>query len=347
MLAPYRQPVVWRSVFQLANTALPFVVMWLAMLWSLEASYWITLLLAVPTSLFIIRLFIIQHDCGHGSFFGSRRWNAIVGSVIGVLTLIPYAYWRRTHAIHHATSGNLDQRTFGDIDTLTVREYLRLPRPKRVGYRFYRHPLVMLVVGPLYQFIVKHRYPADIPRSWKREWVSVWATNVALAGVVAVMWLTIGIDRFLLVQLPITLLSGSLGVFMFYVQHQYEDTYWRYREAWNYYAAGLEGSSYFELPRILQWFTGNIGFHHIHHVCSRIPNYFLERAWKEIPQLRDVTRLSVLESLKTLRLSLWDEDSRQLVRFRDVPAIEARGARDRGSAPVEPPKPDVVPKAWR
>ena len=187
LLAPYQKPEVWRSVYQLTNTALPFVALWIAMLWSLEVGYWLTLLLAIPTSLFMIRLFIFQHDCGHGAFFKSRRANTMVGSIIGVVMLIPYSYWRRTHAIHHATSGNLDQRGFGDIDTLTVREYLNLSRWKRLQYRLYRHPLVLLGVGPLYQFVIKHRFPTDTPRSWKREWKSVWATNFAIAAIAAVI----------------------------------------------------------------------------------------------------------------------------------------------------------------
>ena len=339
---------MWRSVYQLADTAIPFVALWMTMLWSLQVGYWLTLLLAFPTAMFMIRLFIFQHDCGHGAFFKSRRANTVVGSIIGVVMLIPYSYWRRTHAIHHATSGNLDHRTFGDIDTLTVREYLSLSRSKRLQYRLYRHPFVMLGFGPFYQFVIKHRFPADAPRSWKREWMSVWTTNLAIAAVVTAMWLTVGIDRFLQVQLPLTMISGSVGVFLFYVQHQYEDTYWRYRESWDYYAAGLEGSSYFNLPRILHWFTGNIGYHHIHHVSSRIPNYHLARAWTEVPALQEVTWLSIPESLKTLRLTLWDEDSRQLIGFRDLPAVRTRLERDLAEGEtIRPPKPEVVPEGWR
>lgn len=348
ILEPYRKPEVWRSTFQLVNTAVPFVLLWALMLWSLQVGYWLTLLLAFPTSMMMMRLFIFQHDCGHGSFFKSRRANGIVGSIIGVVMLIPYSYWRRTHAIHHATSGNLDQRGFGDIDTLTVREYLGMSRSKRIRYRLYRHPLVMLVFGAFYQFVIKHRFPTDTPKNWKQAWLSVWWTNAAIAAVVAVMWLTIGIDRFLLVQLPLTLISGTAGVFMFYVQHQYKDTYWRYREAWDYYAAGLEGSSYFELPRILHWCTGNIGYHHIHHVSSRIPNYHLRRAWEENPELQQVTRLSIPESIKTLWLSLWDEGSKQLVGFRELPAIRARLESElEGGQEIRAPRPEVVPRTWR
>jgi omega-6 fatty acid desaturase (delta-12 desaturase) len=348
MLAPYRKSERWRSVFQLVNTAIPFLGLWLLMLWSLRVGYWLTLLLAVPTALFVVRMFMFQHDCGHGSFFKSRKVNDWVGRVIGVLTLVPYAYWRRTHAIHHAGSGNLDTRSFGDIDTLTVREYLSRSRLKRVLYRLYRHPAVMLLVGPAFQFILKHRFPTDTPRSWKREWGSVHGTNLALLTVVVLMWLTVGLDRFLMVQLPITLIAGSVGVYLFYVQHQYEDTYWRYKETWDYYAAGLEGASLLVMPKVLQWFTANIGLHHIHHVSSRIPNYHLQRCYDENPELHDVTRLTLWGSVKTLWLSLWDEDGRQLVRFRDLGRIRQRLVRE-GEAveTIAPTKTEAVPTAWR
>lgn len=341
LLAPYRRPETWRAVFQIANTALPLAAVWLAMLWSLSVSYWLTLALAVPGALLVARMFMLQHDCGHGAFFKSQRVNNAVGFVIGVLTLVPYEYWRKTHAIHHATSGDLDHRSFGDIDTLTVREYLSRTPWKRLLYRFYRHPLVLLVVGPSWQFIIKHRFPADIPRAWKREWASVHWTNVALLGIVLLMAATIGLERFLLVQLPITLLAGSFGVYLFYVQHQYEDTYWRYREAWNYYAAGLEGSSHLVMPKWLQWFTANIGLHHIHHVASRIPNYHLQRCFDDLPEVRRVTTLTLGQSVRTLWLTLWDEDARRLIGFRDL------RKRQPVPMPVEPTKPEAVPKSWR
>ena len=348
LLEPYKRPTLWRSLYQLANTAVPFAMLWIVMLWSLSVSYWITLVLSVPAALLVMRMFIFQHDCGHQSFFKSRRANDILGSLIGVLTLVPYHYWRRTHAIHHATSGNLDQRSFGDIDTLTVREYLGLSKFKRLLYRLYRHPFVLLVVGPTYQFIFKHRYPADAPRSWKREWASVHRTNFGLLAVLTLMWLTVGIDRFLLVQLPITLIAGSLGVFLFYVQHQYEDTYWRYRERWDYYAAGLEGSSHHVLPKVFQWLTGNIGLHHVHHLSSRIPNYNLQRCFDENPKLHDVTQLKFWDSVKTLWMTLWDEDQRRLVGFRDLKAIRAKldMAADAGEC-IRATKPEVVPRSWR
>ena len=342
LLAPYRKPVAWRAWFQVVNTAIPFFAAWALMYWSLRIGYWLTLLLAVPTAMFLVRMFMFQHDCGHGAFLPSQRVNNIIGSIIGVLTLVPYEYWRKTHAMHHATSGNLDVRSFGDITTLTVREYLSRSRLKRFFYRLYRHPLVMLIVGPVWQFVIKHRYPTDAPREWKREWASVHWTNLALLAIVAVMWLTVGIDRFLMVQLPITLIAGSLGVYLFYVQHQYEDTYWRYREEWNYYHAGLEGASHLVMPRWLQWFTANIGLHHIHHVSSRVPNYSLQRCYDENPEFHDVTQLSLPRSLTTLRLTLWDEDEKKLVRFRDLKRIRSRLA-----TPVQPTKPEAVPHSWK
>ena len=348
MLAKYRGSILWKSLWQLTNTAVLFIGMWYLTLRSLEIGYWLTLLLAVPTSLMVARLFMIQHDCGHGSFFKSTTANTAVGYVIGIITLVPYTYWRKTHAIHHASSGDLDARTFGDIDTLTVREYLSRPKFKRFLYRLYRHPVVLLVIAPGYQFVLKHRLPLDIPRSWKREWLSVHATNIGIAALVAFMWWLVGLERFLLVQLPVTLITGAIGVYLFYVQHQYEDTYWRYKEAWNYYASGLEGASHLVMPKILQWCTANIGLHHIHHVASRIPNYSLQQCFDENPLLQRATKLTLWTSVRTLRLTLWDEDSRQLVGFRELKRIRARLAESlEAGAAILPTKPEAVPVSWR
>jgi len=348
LLAPYRSSSAWRSIFQLANTALLLGVLWVGMLWSLKVSYWLTLLLALPAAGMTMRLFMLQHDCGHGAFFRSQRANNIVGGLLGIVTLVPYSYWRRTHAIHHATSGNLDVRGLGDIDTLTVKEYLSRSPWKRFLYRLYRHPVVLLIVGPVWQFGLKHRMPLDVPRSWKREHVGVQLTNLGLAAVVAALIWTVGLKAFLLIQIPVSLIAGSIGIYLFYVQHQYEDTYWRYREAWNYYAAGLEGASHLAMPKLLQWVTANIGLHHIHHVASRIPNYNLQRAYDAIPELRRVTRLRLLESVRTLRLTLWDEDARALVGFRDLRAIRDRIAREVGAgAAILATKPASIPVTWR
>jgi omega-6 fatty acid desaturase (delta-12 desaturase) len=323
VLAPYRVPAMGRALLQLATSAIPFALVWAAMLYSIDYGYWITLLLAIPASGFLLRLFMIQHDCGHGSFFKSRKANDMLGGVIGVVALMPYRYWRKTHAIHHKSSGDLDHRSFGDIDTKTVNEYLALSKLQRLRYRLYRNPLIMLGVGPAFQLILKHRFPADIPRSWKREWASVHRTNLALLAILILAWQTIGLQKFFMVQLPISLLSGSIGIWLFYVQHQFEDTYWRHHEDWDFFDAGIQGSSHFDLPKVLQWFTASIGLHHIHHVSSRIPNYRLQECFDENPQFKRVTRVTLGQSFKCLLLSLWDEEQGVLVGFRHLKKLTA------------------------
>ena len=325
-LAPYRGAGWWRSLRQLLDTFLPFAALWFAMYLSLDYSYWVTLVLAVPTALLMVRLFIIQHDCGHGSFFRSKKACSVLGSAIGVMTLTPYAYWRQEHAVHHASSGHLDRRGHGDISTLTVAEYAALSWIKKLGYRVYRSPLVLFLVGPAFHFIVKHRLPfGALPRS-KSGWASVMLTNAALAGVVLLMHFTIGLERFLLIQMPVTLLSCSVGVWLFYVQHQYESTYWRRQPEWDFHDAALYGSSHYDLGPVLQWFTGNIGLHHIHHLSSRIPNYRLQRCLNEVPELRATTRLTFLSSLRCAGLTLWDESQRKLIGFREYRRQRLSGA---------------------
>jgi len=314
-LAPYKKSDTKAAVFQLLNTGIPFALLWYLMLRSLETGYALTLLLGVPAAGLLIRLFIIQHDCGHGSFLKSQRANNALGFVLGVITLTPYQYWRRSHSIHHATSGNLDRRDFGEVDTWTVEEYLSKPLWRRWLYRVYRHPFVLLVLGPFYQFVLKHRLPFDAPRAWKREWLDVMWTNLALAGIAVLAWQTIGLKNLILVQAPITLLSGTIGIWLFYVQHQFEDTYWERQKDWDFKLAGLQGSSYYDLPVWLHWFTGNIGYHHIHHLASQIPNYRLRQCFAEVPELQHVTRLTIRESLRCIGLKLWDEKTREMVGF--------------------------------
>ncbi|MDH3205425.1 MAG: fatty acid desaturase [Gemmatimonadota bacterium] len=323
ILEPYLGADTRRSVTQILTSVIPFAVLWYLAYLSLSVSYWLTLLLVIPTSGFLIRMFIIQHDCGHGSFFKSRTARDWVGRCIGVLLLTPYDYWKRTHAYHHAHSGDLDFRGFGDVDTYTVAEYLSWPKSKRIRYRLYRHPLVLFGVAPFYQFFIKHRFPADIPRRWKTAWRSVWWTNLAIVGVVALMWATIGIKNFLLVQVPVTMLASTIGVWMFYVQHQYEDTYWHWHEKWDYYDASLYGSSYLVLPKALQWLSGNIGVHHVHHMSARIPNYKLQQVHDENPEFHVVAKVRFRDTLKLINLALWDEENRRLIRFRDLKARRA------------------------
>jgi omega-6 fatty acid desaturase (delta-12 desaturase) len=317
-LAPYREPNSVRSVFELVITTVPLVLLWLVMWAALDAGYWIGLVLAVPAAGFLVRLFMIQHDCGHGAFFRHRPVNDWVGRVIGVLTLTPYDFWRRAHALHHANSGNLDQRGIGDIDTLTVEEFRARTPWGRLLYRLYRHPLVMFGLGPAYLFLFRHRLPMGLMRSGWGPWASAMATNAAIAIVAAaIIWL-VGLGPFLLVQLPITLLAASIGVWLFYVQHQFEDTFWEHDRDWNFHEAALHGSSHYDLPGVLRWFTANIGVHHVHHLSSRIPYYRLPEALRDRPELRNVGRLTLLQSLDAVRLVLWDEDKRRLVSFAEA-----------------------------
>jgi acyl-lipid omega-6 desaturase (Delta-12 desaturase) len=314
-LAPFRHPDLLRSVWQLSSTFVLFAAGWWLMYASLQLPYWVTLLLTIPTGFMLIRLFIIQHDCGHGSFFKSAKAANIVGRCIGVLTMTPYSYWRRTHAMHHASSGNLDHRGFGDINTLTVREYLTRTPWERLKYRVYRHPMILFGIGPSLHFMLVHRLPTIVPREWRRERRSILLTDAALAALVIGMGLLVGFKAFLLVHVPLIALTSSLGVWMFYVQHQFEPTYWEHDEGWSYDSAALEGSSHYELPRLLQWLTGNIGLHHVHHLNARIPNYRLQRALEEVPELQNANRITLWQSLRCASLALWDEQTRALVPF--------------------------------
>ena len=315
-LARWRRPDLKRSVWQLASTAAYFVLGWTLMYFSLRVSYWLTLGLAVPTAFMMVRLFIIQHDCGHGSFFRSSRVADLIGTVIGVFTLTPYHYWKRSHAIHHATSGNLDHRGFGDINTLTVEEYRALSRWGRFKYRLYRNPAILFGIGPVYMFVIEHRIPTIAPSGWNRERRSILINNLGLAVVVAIMLFLIGAKALLAVHVPVLIISCTAGVWLFYVQHQFDRTYWERDGEWAYETAALEGSSYYKLPKPLQWLTGNIGIHHIHHLHAGIPNYFLPKVLDTFPELQRVSKLTLWQSFKCVPLALWDEHLRRLVPFR-------------------------------
>lgn len=318
LLSRYREPSAGRSAAELAITTGAFCLAWALMWATLGFGYGLTLLLALPAAGLLVRLFVVQHDCGHGSFFQKRSVNDWVGRLLGTVTLTPYDSWRRSHNSHHASSGNLDERGIGDIDTLTVREYLALPRWRRLGYRLYRHPIVMFVVGPAYLFLVKHRLPFGYMRKGWQPWISTMATNAATAVLVTAMIWLVGVGPFLLVHLPITLLAASMGVWLFYVQHQFEATSWAEAPAWNVHEAALHGSSHYDLPAVLHWFTANIGIHHVHHLCSRIPFYRLPEVLRDHPELKETSRLTVMESLSSVRLVLWDEGQKQLISFRDL-----------------------------
>jgi acyl-lipid omega-6 desaturase (Delta-12 desaturase) len=318
ILADYREPNHARSVTELAITAGCFVLLWVLMLAALWFGYWLTLIMAVPAAGFLVRLFMIQHDCGHGAFFRRRSANDWVGRALGALTLTPYDAWRRSHAIHHASSGNLERRGIGDLTTLTVREYLALSRWRRLGYRLYRNPIVMFGLGPAYLFIVQHRWPSELRGCGWQSWASAMLTNAAIALIIVSMMWMVGVRPFLLVHVPITLLAASIGVWLFYVQHQFEHTYWAGNPTWSLHEAALHSSSHYDLPGILRWFTANIGVHHVHHLCSRIPYYRLACVLRDYPELKDVGRLTLLQSLACVRLVLWDEAQQRLISFNEL-----------------------------
>lgn len=316
IIAPFQTPSVPRAVWQIVNTLVPYVALWYLMWKSLAVSYWLTLGLAVVAGLLVVRTFIIFHDCCHGSYFKSKKANDILGFITGMITFTPYGHWRWQHNVHHATSGDLDRRGDGDIWTMTVDEYAKAPRSKRIFYHIVRNPFVLFVLGPLFLFVLYQRIPS--PRAKGKDRKSVMWMNLALALMVGGMCWLMGWKSYLMIQIPVTFVAGAAGIWMFYVQHQYEDTYWESRSEWDYTAAAIEGSSFYKLPRILQWFTGNIGFHHIHHLSSRIPNYHLERCHFSHPMFHTVKPLTLLSSLKCINLRLWDEKSRKLVSFRDA-----------------------------
>ena len=312
------------SIVQLLSTVVPLAGLWTAMMLTLDGASWVTWPLSVAAAAFMVRLFIIQHDCGHGSYFRSRRLNDALGAVIGIITLTPYDYWRRAHNIHHATSGNLQKRGIGDVRLLTVAEYTALPGWKRLAYRIYRTPAVMLGIGPVYLFLLKYRLPLDLIWRHPKALISVMGSNLAVAGVLAGLGYSFGIIDVLMVHGSIVLLAGAAGIWLFYVQHQFEYTYWRKEGGWRLHEASVMASSFYDLPQPLRWFSGNIGIHHIHHLSCRIPNYRLGACLADIPALQTLNRIGFRDSLSCLRLALWDESAQRLISFKSLRRAPSR-----------------------
>ena len=336
IVAKYQQPSTWRALWQIVNTLVPYALLWYLMYRSLAISWWLVLPLAALAGAFLVRIFIIFHDCGHGSFFKSRRANDAVGFIAGVLTFTPYYHWRWEHSIHHASAGHLDKRGIGDVWTMTVQEYLESSRWKRFAYRLARNPFVLFGLAPLFLFVVLQRLPA--PEANPRERDSVLWMNLTLLAFVAGLGWIFGLGAYLIIQLTVTMVTGAVGVWMFYVQHQFEDVYWERGKNWDFTAAALQGSSFYKLPRILQWFSGNIGFHHIHHLSPRIPNYNLQRCHEADPLFHQIKPLTLFSSLKSLTFRLWDEKRKQLVGYRRMRQVRKETNDQRASEPTTPDK---------
>ncbi len=324
IVAQYQQPSIWRAGWQVLNSVGSYLALWFLMYLSLSMSWWLTIPLAILAGGLLIRVFIIFHDCGHGSFLKTTRANDILGSFTSILTFTPYFHWRWEHAVHHATSGHLEKRGMGDIWTLTVEEYLESSRWRRFSYRLARNPIVLFLVAPLYLFLIRERFSSNGAKL--RERISVWALNVALVIQAGCLISIMGFWPWVIIQMTILAVAGSCGVWLFYVQHQFEDTYWERVDNWDFTAAALEGSSFYKLPRILQWFSGNIGFHHIHHLSSTVPNYNLERCHRSDPMFSSVRPLTLLASLRTASYRLWDEQSKKLVSFAYLKEYQRTGS---------------------
>jgi omega-6 fatty acid desaturase (delta-12 desaturase) len=318
----YERSHLWKAVWQLLNTFIPYLFVCILMYFGFIAgySYWVILALAVLAAGLLVRIFIFFHDCAHQSFFASRKANTALGYVCGRLTFTPYEEWRKSHGIHHNTAGDLDRRGKGDVWTLTAEEYRTASKPKRFWYRIFRHPFVLLCLGPAYLFMVSYRYPHKGAK--RRQKNSVIITNAAIATIIVVASLTIGFKAYALIQFPVIFFAGVIGVWLFYVQHQFEGVYWSRHDQWDSMTASLQGSSYYKLPKVLQWFTGNIGLHHVHHLRARIPNYNLQGCYNQTPALETVAPITIRRSLRCLRLKLWDEKQQKLVGFRSVNCLQ-------------------------
>ena len=319
VLAQYREPDTRRSVFELLVTLIPFLLLWALAWWLLTVSPWLALAVAIPNGMFLVRIFIVQHDCSHGGFFKSKRVSDWVGRVFGVLTLTPFGVWQRTHMLHHSMSGNLDQRGIGDVYTMTVDEYYSQSFYSKIVYRLGRHPLILFGLGPIYLFVLQNRIPVGLMTAGKKYWISAMGTNLSIAVVLVIIYVFGGLAPIVWIFFPTLYVAASIGVWLFYVQHQFEGTHWDNKADWQLHEAALHGSSHYDLPPVLMWLTGNIGIHHVHHLYSRIPFYRLTEVLRDYPALANSQqRLTIMESLRSVKLHLWDEQTRKLVSFADA-----------------------------
>lgn len=314
-VTPYENSNLKISIRQMINTFVPFVLLWLGAYYSLSISYWLTLVLSIVNGGFLVRIFIIFHDCCHYSFFKNKKANQIIGTITGVITMVPYSLWQHEHCTHHATSGNLDKRGIGDLWMLTISEYCSASLIQRFLYRMYRNPFVLFLLGPIYQFLIAYRFNKKGANQKERN--NTHLTNFFIVLGIAMMCILFGWKAFLLVQVPVFLVSGTLGVWLFYVQHHFEDSYFEKDDEWEYVRAATEGSSFYKLPKLIQWLTGNIGYHHVHHLSPKIPNYSLEKAHNNTPPLQQVPTVTIWTSLLSLRFHLWDEDKKRFVAFKE------------------------------
>lgn len=315
-IAPYEKANVKVSVRQLLNTIPPFFLLWFLAYQSLQVSVLLAVVIAIVAAGFLVRVFIIFHDCTHNSFFSSRKANDRLGTILGIMTLFPYEKWKRDHNIHHATSGNLDKRGTGDIWIMTVNEYLQASFWQKLSYRLYRNPFVMFVLGPLYLLLVSNR--KNHKGAKRKERINTHVTTLAAVIIYALVIMLIGWQAFLIIQGTILFVAASLGIWLFYVQHQFEDAYFENKDEWDYVKAAIDGSSYYQLSKPLQWLTGNIGFHHVHHLSPRVPNYYLETVHETNPSLQRVTTITLRTSLKALRFRLYDENQKTFISFREL-----------------------------
>lgn len=315
-VASFANPDTKASIQQLINTLLPFLMIWFLAYLSLSVSVWLTLALTIIAAGFVIRIFIIFHDCTHGSFFKKGKANRIVGTITGIITLFAFEKWKRSHAIHHATSSNLDKRGTGDVWVMTVDEYAAASFWGKLEYRLYRNPIVMFGLGPIFLFLISNRFNRKGAK--RKERLNTYLINGSIAAIYGLLIWAIGWQAFLIIQLPILFISGSLGIWLFYVQHQFEDSYFENESEWDFVKAAIDGSSYYKLPKVMQWMTGSIGFHHVHHLSPRVPNYKLEEAHESTPPLQQVTTITLASSLKSIRFRLFDEDNKIFVSFKEI-----------------------------